>query len=366
VNLFSYFQSVNRYLNSYQLIRESGYSKSQLYQWLKDGVHERKVRDSKPVCESVVQGAIEVIRKYPHFGAVKGQLYMVYHQLGYIPQHLYKNIKKMVKRLVFQEVSKRKLLPERTSYNHEHPEKPGEIWAEDFTQIRVCGKKFYVALVIDVALPHYLGGAGSICPDDEMVKAPITQALKSTGDKGPKRFLISDNGPQYVSTHHGDFLEKLEIIQKRIPACKPEYNGSIECGIKEFKNVFYNVWANIDESDVKDLEEDELLVCVQLVIDETIWRMNEEIPRKSLLGVTSADVLNGMADEKREINRVYWEKEQKTKEVITPWDNNDWEFVKEHLFKNTVSNFELMIKFCFFLRQPLRKLANLELNVLGN
>jgi transposase InsO family protein len=366
VNLFNHLLCVSRYLNRYQLIKESSYSKSQLYQWLKQGVGERKVRECQTVSEGVVKAAVEVIRKYPHFGAPKGQCYMLYHQKGYIPQHIYKTVKKIVKRLVFQEVSNRRLLPARTSYEHERPEKPGEIWAQDFTEIRVCGEKFYVALVIDVAMTYYLGARASIRPNDEMVQAPVDQALELSGGQGPKRFLLSDNGPQYVSTRHGDFLDKLDIIQKRIPACKPEYNGSIECGIKEFKNVFYNVWAKVEENDVKDPEEDEPLVCVQLAVNETIRRMNEEIPRPALKGVTPADVLKGIARERREINRKYLEREQESKEVIEPWNRKDWGYVKKHLFKENISNLELMTKFCFYLKRPLRKLAKLGMEVLGN
>lgn len=289
MNLFNHLLSVSRYLNRYQLIKESCYSKSQFYRWLKEGIDERKPRECKPVSLEVIQSAVEVIGKYPHFSGPKGQCYMIYHQLGYIPHHVYKSVKKIVKRLVFQEVSKRRLLPERTSYTHERPQRPGEIWAEDFTQIRVCGKKLYIALVIDVAMTYYLGATASMRADDGMVQAPVVQALEVTGGEGPGRFLLSDNGAQYISTRHGDFLDKLDIIQKRIPACKPEYNGSVECGIKEFKNVFYNVWAKVEESDVKNL-----------------------------------------------------------------------------LFKRKISNIELMIKFCFFLKRPLRKLQNLNWNVLGN
>lgn len=366
MNLFNHLLSVSQYLNRYQLIKESCYSKSQLYEWLNHGVRERKVREYQPICENVVKKALDVIWEYPHFGASKGQSYMIYHQLGYMPQHLYKSLKKMVKRLVFQEVSNRKLLRERTSYEHERAGQPGEIWAEDFTHLRVLGQKFYVALVIDVALPHYLGTAASLRANDKMVEAPVDQALKLTGGKGPGRFLISDNGPQYVSTRHGDFLDKLDIIQKRIPSCRPEYNGSIECGIKEFKNVFYNVWAKMKVSEVAELEAEELLVCVQMAINETMRRMNEEIPRPCLNGVTSADVLKGMAEERREINRTYLKKEQGKKEVIEPWNRKDWGMVKKHLFKGTISNLELMTKFCFFLKRPLRKLAKLSWEVLGN
>jgi transposase InsO family protein len=357
-------------VNRYQLIKESSVSKSQLYLWLKEGVHERKVRECKPISKSVVKDAIDVIWKYPHFGGAKGQSYMIYHQLGYIPRHLYKNLKKIMRRLIFQEVSNRELLPKRTSYDHERAENPGEIWAEDFTVLRVFGKKFYAALVIDVALPHYLGATASLRADDEMVQAPVDQAMKLIGGKGPRRFLISDNGSQYVSTRHGDFLEKQEIIHKRIPSCQPEYNGSIECGIKEFKNVFYNVWANsmLKISDAAKLNEKELLVYVQLAINDTIRRMNEEIPRPGLKGVTPADVLKGIAGERREINRNYLEMEQGKKEVIEPWNRKDWAMVKKHLFNlnRNISNLELMTKFCFFLKQPLRKLANLEYEVLGS
>jgi transposase InsO family protein len=316
----------------------------------------------------VVKNALDVIWKYPHFGGPKGQSYMIYYQLGYIPQHLYKSIKKVVKRLISQEVSNRKLLPERMYYDHQRAETPGEIWAEDFTVLRVFGKKFYVALVIDVALPHYLGATASLRADDKMVQAPVDQALKLTDGKGPRRFLISDNGPQYVSTRHGDFLGKHEIIHKRIPSCQPEYNGSIECGIKEFKNVLYNVWANLKVSDAAKLNEKELLVYVQLAINETRRRMNEEIPRPGLKGVTPADVLMGIAEERREINRKYLEMEQGKKEVIEPWNRKDWAMVKKHLFNlnRNISNLELMTKFCFFLKQPLRKLANLEWELWGN
>jgi hypothetical protein len=167
VNLFHCLLKFSRYLNRYQLIKESHYSRSQFYTWLNsgiDGIAERKARECKPVSADVVRSSVEVIRDYPHFGAKKGQCYMIYHQLGYIPQHLYKSIKAIVKRLIFQEVSRRHLLPARTSYCHERAQAAGEIWAEDFSQIRVCGELFYVGLVMDVAISYYLGAAASMRP----------------------------------------------------------------------------------------------------------------------------------------------------------------------------------------------------------
>jgi shikimate kinase len=132
--------------------------------------------------------------------------------------------------------------------------------------------------------------------------------------------------------------------------------------------VFYNVWAELKVSDwakLAKLKEKELLVYVQLSINETMRRMNEEIPRPGLKGVTPGDVLKGMAGERIELNRKYLEMEQGKKEVIEPWNRKDWRMVKKNLFKGTISNLEFMTKFCFFLKRPLRKLANLECELLG-
>ena len=65
----------------------------------------------------------------------------------------------------------------------------------------------------------------------------VKQALAANGGNGPEQFLLSDNGSVYVSDHHGKLLDKADIVHKRIPACRPQYNGAVECGIKEFKNV---------------------------------------------------------------------------------------------------------------------------------
>jgi transposase InsO family protein len=364
MNLFNHLLSVSRYLSSYQLIKESCYAKSQFYVWLKDGVRERKVRECKPVSKEVVKRSIGVIWQYPHFSASKGQCYMIYHQLGYIPQHVYKGVKKIVKRLIFQEVSNRQLLPPRTSYMHVSTKIPGKIWAEDFTQVRVWGEKFYIELVIDVAISYYLGGTASRKADSKMVETPIEQALMLTGGKGPELFLLSDNGRQYIGPKHRDFLDKYQIVQKRIPSCQPQYNGSVECGIKEFKNVFYNIWAQREKSGVAKGET--LLTRVQLAVNDTIRIMNEEIPRPVLSGVTPMDVWKSSAHYRMKINRQYVEKEQLKKEVINPWNRNDWGIIKEALFDREFSQLELLTKFCFFLKRPLRQVTKLVPKVLGN
>lgn len=360
---FRYLFEKRLYLSGYQLMMESGISRSQFYQWL-GGVKERKSREEKWVSEAVVTRAVQVIRAYPHLGAVKAQCYMVYHQLGYIPQHVLRRLKKMVKRLIFQEVSGRKLLPSRTSYEHERGNKVGEIWAEDFTWLRVCGHKFYTSVVIDVYDNYYLGAVGSRRVNSEVVAIPVAQAVTANGGQGPERFLLSDNGSTYTSGQHGQLLDKLSIVQKRIPSCKPEYNGSVECGIKEFKNVFYNVWAGRETSRSakgKNLDE-----RVQLCVTEAIKKLNEEIPRPRLKGITAADVHTGVSLQKIEKNRQYLEQQLEQKQGGPGWNKDNWQLVKDSLKLNEMSDVELITKFCFFLKRPLRKLTKWHNEVLGN
>jgi transposase InsO family protein len=361
VNLYKILRERLRHLRGNQIIEQTNYSKSRFYAWLK-GIYERKKRDPKLVPMQVAEAAVEVIGKYPHFSASKGQGYMIYHQMGYIPQHIYKSLKKTVRRLIFQEVLNRQLLPERTSYTHERPDGPGEIWAEDFTRIGVSGETFYVSLLIDVASKYYLGATASKWADDKLVEAPVIQALEVTEGCGPKRFLLSDNGSQYISTEHGRLLNKLDIVQKRIPACTPEYNGSIECGVKEFKNVFYNVWAQMET--IAADKGKTILERAQLAVCESAKRLNYEIPRPCLRGVTPADVQKGVSEEKIQINHKYVERDQQTK-LAKPWTKSRWVLVKDALCLKGLSNLELMTKFCFFLKRPLRKLPNLMPEVLG-
>ncbi|MFH1623874.1 MAG: DDE-type integrase/transposase/recombinase, partial [Pseudomonadota bacterium] len=224
-------------VNPERIVSQCDFSRSQIYEWRR-GVQDRKQREHKIISEKTVENTVAVIMDYPHMGGRKGQIYMIYHRLGYISMKGYDQVKKSVKRLLFQEVSNRRLLPPRTRYEHERPQGIGQIWAEDFTELVVYGCTFKAGLLIDVASQYYLGVAVSKWANSAMVEEPVKQALEKNGGQGPEKFLLSDNGSAYISDEHGNLLDKAEIVHKRIPSCVPQYNGSVECGVKEFKNVF--------------------------------------------------------------------------------------------------------------------------------
>ena len=338
-----------------EVMREGLVSQAQMYEWRKE-VKPRKEREPKRVDGRVVKATLKLIADYPHMSAPKGQAYLIYHRVGYLPQHLYKSLKKIFRALVMQEAANRKLFPPNTSYTHERPDQPGDVWAEDFTKIIVGGVRYALAVLIDVASTCFLGAAVAHRATARFVGEPVDQALRTTGGVGPRRFMLSDNGSQYISDEHGDQLKKSEIVGKRIPACRPEYNGAVECGIKEFKQVFYNVWAAREANG--EGTEKPLLTRVRAAVEETMSVMNLMLPRPCLGGVTPQDVFSGADVEKRAENQAYVEAEW-AKPAPEPWKKTKWEMGREALVNSGMDDQELFTKFCFFLKRPLRKIANL-------
>ncbi len=348
-------------LSGQQIVGQCRFSRSQIYQW-RQGKIERKPRGPKQLPEETVGNAVSVIAAYPHFSGRKGQAYMIYHRLGYIGMNAYDTIKKNVKRLLVQESFSRKLFQSGTSFAHIRPDRVGEIWAEDFTELTVCGHTFKLALLIDVFDQLKLGAAVAPLATTKLVTEPLNQALAKTDGHGPEKFLLSDNGIQYVSDEHGQFLSTAKIVQRRIPACTPQYNGWVECENKEFKNVFYNVWE-YRERECTDKGKS-LLKRVKAAVNETVYVLNKVVPRPSLGGVTPADVHHGEDQATKVANRKYYEKARK-EQVETPWSRDYWEVLKAGLEAKVMTAKEVLTKLAFFLPKPLKRIAKLNREGVG-
>ena len=358
------------YLTNQELIESSQHSKSIFYEWLK-GAKERKKRIITLIPEEVAINAIDVILNYPHFGGVKGQTYMIYHRLGYISRHTYQKLKKSVGRIVFQQAYRKNLLPHPSVYEHERPHAKNEIWAEDFTKVTVLGFTYSVALLADVFSNKYLGCSAQATESSELVEEPVEMALEQNNHVGPQKFLLSDNGSQYTSDNHGKLLAKHDIIQKHIPACRPQYNGSIECGMRNFKSIFYNLFSQNDFKKVieKNLnstdKKKKVLEMLTVSVNESIEILNTEIPRPVLGGVTPNDIYTGCAEVKKKSNEEYL-KNQQIKEKVNSWSKSKYDLIKEIFNKKNLSNKELLIKHYFFQKRPLRRICKLPTEVWTN
>ena len=341
-----------------------GHSRSQLYQWRRGAALDREARQPKQLDEGVIENAATVVAAYPHFGGAKGQAFMLYHELGLIGQKAYDRIKKVANRILCQEAYHRKDVPERIDkYEHIRPVRPGQIWAEDFTELVVEGISFKLALLIDVFTQYILGWALSRRATEALVASPVGQALSFNGGRPPEKFLIQDNGRQYASQSHQGLLDAHQIVARHIPPYTPQYNGAVECGGKEFKNVFYNVWEQHKglepnkEKTVEDKAQDAVAECVYL--------LNKTIPRLHLGGVTPADVHSGIQVQQRSRIETY-RRQQQAKSPPPPLSRPFWEVIKRSLKADGMSTKQLLTKLAFFGMRPLRRVAQLNRQVWDN
>lgn len=341
----------------------SHHSRSQLYQWC-NGVSERKPRQPKVLAEEVIARAAEVIVMFPHFGGGKGQAYLLYHQLGLIGQRAFDGLKKMVKRILCQEASGRRDRPGgREAYTHIRPQGVGQIWAEDFTEVVVDGETFKIALLIDVYSHYILGWALARRATESLVARPVLQALEVGAGKPPELFLLEDNGRQYTSEDHQRLLTSHEIVSRHVPPYTPQYNGAVECGGKEFKNVFYTQWE-ARPATAADKEKN-LLEEAEQVAAATVRLLNQVIPRPALGGVTPADVHQGEKEQRQqEIKR--YRLEELAKPDPPPLSRPIWEVVKQEVKAEVMGTKELLTKLAFFGMRPLRRVAQLNREVWGN
>lgn len=340
------------------------HSRSQLYQW-RQGTKERKQRQGKALDETVLENTTAAIISFPHFGGGKGQAYMLYHELGFIGQRAYDGIKKVVRRILCQAVSGRKDLPAgRGPYEHIRPEGIGQIWAEDFTELVIDSEVFKLALLIDVYSQYILGWALARRATESLVARPVIQALAANGGKPPELFLLEDNGKQYVSEDHQRLLKAHEIVSRHVPPYTPQYNGSVECGGKEFKNVFYNEWEGRKTRTAADKEKT-LFEEAEQAAAETVRLLNEVIPRPALEGVTPVDVQHGREEyRKQEIER--YRQGEIEKPDPPPLSRPFWDVIKQGAKAEAVSTKELLTKLAFFGMRPLRRVAQLNREVWGN
>jgi transposase InsO family protein len=364
VTLIGRLQEIFPRLAIIEILRNSDHSRSQFYQWCR-GVNERRQRPQKVLAEEVVVAASAVIARFPHFGGGKGQAYLLYHRLGLIGQKAFDQLKKKVKRILCQELSGRRDLPgSAVSYEHIRPNGVGEVWAEDFTEVVVEGETFKIALLIDVFSQYILGWSLARRATEALVAKPVLQALAANAGKPPKLFLLADNGKQYTSDRHENLLTSYEIVCRHVPPYVPQYNGSVECGGKEFKNLFFSQWEAHRRQAAADKEKN-LLDQVNREVAATVHLFNKEIPKPALAGVAPADVQLGVAEQRRQEIEQYRQAELDKPEPPPP-SRPVWEVVKEAVKAEMMSTKELLTRLAFFGRRPLRRIAQLNREVWGS
>ncbi|KKK36401.1 hypothetical protein WQ57_06655 [Mesobacillus campisalis] len=113
---------------------------------------------------------------------------------------------------------------------------PNQHWQLDIKYGSIEGSRrfFFIASAIDVFDRRIVGYyRGSKCQAKD-ITGMLKEAIIRRGLKAPEEqdghciVLRTDNGPQFVSNHFGEFCEENKIFHERIPPRSPNYNAFIE------------------------------------------------------------------------------------------------------------------------------------------
>jgi len=111
-------------------------------------------------------------------------------------------------------------------------------WAADFTYIKYCDRFLYLATVIDVYGQEVVGMAVSSRHNRHLVKAAAIDAIKKRGLL--PQYFHSDQGSEYQSEEHADYLSKLGVTVSMSKKGHPWENGYQESFYSHFKLELQN------------------------------------------------------------------------------------------------------------------------------
>jgi transposase InsO family protein len=113
------------------------------------------------------------------------------------------------------------------------------------------------------------------------VELVIQRALESLPKGIPKPRLISDNGPQYISTEFRSYLRDQEVVHSRIRVGHPQSNGKIERFHKSLQSecLRFTPLGGLEEA--------------REIIKAYVQKCNHERLQSSLNYLTPSDYLKG-------------------------------------------------------------------------
>lgn len=113
------------------------------------------------------------------------------------------------------------------------PLKADVAWAGDFTYIKYHGAFVYLATIIDLYTKEIIGSAISAWHSRHLVKAALEEAVRTRGRL--PRYFHSDQGSEYQSEAHAEYLEKQGVVVSMSRKSSPWQNGYQESFYSQFK-----------------------------------------------------------------------------------------------------------------------------------
>lgn len=273
----------------------------------KNGIRERKQRESVIPDEDLIEVILQIIR-LPFLGGRKGALKLLNEKRALIGETLYTEIKKQLEELCEQAYFNRKTaqlekdMKERASRDRFEKvvvSEPHEVWSIDYTCIDLLGLRFSLCVVYEIYSQAYLAITPGTSADIELAQKAIHEACAFAGTT-PKEYLLSDNGCQFLSDDFNEVLRQAQINERKTPPGQPWYNGSLESGNRDLKRTAFTVGTYLacDDKSItkKGITEDRVFSFLEKCCAKVFKLINNALPRTKF-GVTPMDVIENRIDE---------------------------------------------------------------------
>ena len=181
-------------------------------------------------------------------------------------------------------LSSRWTLPERRKASRQgfyQPKRPHEQWHTDIAYINLRGTHYFFISVLDGYSRSIVFWDLRMSMTTADVELVIQRALETLPKSVAKPRIISDNGPQYLSTEFRSYLRDQEVVHSRIRVGHPQSNGKMERFHKTLKSECVRTQA------LGGFEE------AKKIIKAYVYEYNHERLHSALNYLTPADYLKG-------------------------------------------------------------------------
>lgn len=270
-------------------------------------------RDQMLLNEKEMAATVQQIEQFPAMGGKKGRANLIHNQKALIGAETYKSVQREMMSLCGRELASRRL-PRKTPppFQAPTPNALNEVWSADLFSIQAWGHKWEVSVVQDLynqerlAFEPYKDAA-----DAEQVRSSLETARLQRGGQAPTICTKTDRDARYTKVFKDAFAEVGTHL--RIPPGCPWYNGEIERGQRDNKDVLAGVLAKMERP--KPGQE---ILAMQIACNKTAQLLNTVISRPSLGNVTPAEIAKGIADEVRQRNHEFIEKGREERRQRAP------------------------------------------------
>ena len=279
-------------------------------------IRERLHRESA-IPDEDIEHAVKQIIDLPFLGGKKGSLKLQADEKALLGETVYKEIKQQLRLKAEKELFKRKEQSEleKNQYKRLHekekpyeqvvPRKKHDIWAIDFVTFLLFGIYFKICVVYEIFSQAYLAIKPAEVGSNELAKEAVTSACEYSGAK-PQKYLLSDNGKQFICNDFEELLDTLKITGQQIPPGQPWHNGALESGNRDLKKVIYTIAF---QQACKDIEisrtgapRQKILSGLEDYCDKTQQVINEQIVRPKFKTTPMAVLTDKAAEKNKQRN----------------------------------------------------------------